>query len=257
MGKNPFLIAVPCHRVLGAGGTAGGFSAPGGVITKQRLLALEGVQLEVDHGLEYDPIQAVKHLEKADPKLAPFIEKVGPFRVKIKGLTSTPFQSLAESIVYQQLHGKAAATILARVVALFAPRKFPSPQELLAMDEEKLRGAGLSRNKLLALQDLARKTIEGVVPPNVKALEKLTDTEIVERLTEVRGIGQWTVEMLLLFRLARPDVLPATDFGVRKGFMLMQGRRKMPEPKALLKYGERWRPYCSVASWYMWRITEL
>jgi O-6-methylguanine DNA methyltransferase len=257
LGRNPFLIAVPCHRVLAANGAPGGFSAPGGVVAKQRLLALEGVRIEVDHGLAWDPLAAIDHLKARDPKLAPFIDRVGPFRLQAAGLSGTPFQSLAESIVYQQLHGKAAATILARVVALFAPRRFPSPREMLEMDDGRLRGAGLSRNKLLAVKDLAQKTIDGVVPPGVDELESLSDDRIVERLTQVRGIGRWTVEMLLLFRLARPDVLPATDYGVRKGFALVHKKRKLPEPKALLAYGEKWRPYRSVASWYLWRVLDL
>src|SRR5262249_49836662 len=160
-------------------------------------------RIEVDHGLDWDPVKAVEHIKESDPAFAPFIDRVGPFRMKAAGLTGTPFESLAESIVYQQLHGKAAASILARVVPLFAPPKFPSPKELIAEAESLLRGAALSRNKLLALQDLAQKTIDGVVPASVKSLESLSDDEIVERLTEVRGIGRWTVEMLLLFRLAR------------------------------------------------------
>jgi methylated-DNA-[protein]-cysteine S-methyltransferase len=257
LGRNPFLIAVPCHRVLGANGDAGGFSAPGGLVAKQRLLALEGVRILVDHGLDYDPVAAVDHLKARDRKLARYIDKVGPFRGRPAGLSGTPFQSLAESITYQQLTGKAAATILARVVALFAPRHFPEPEEMLQMSDARLRAAGLSRAKTLALKDLAAKTLEGVVPPSVEALESLSDQEIVDRLTAVRGIGPWTVEMMLIFRLARPDVLPATDYGIRKGFALLERSSELPSPAELLAYGERWRPYRSVASWYLWRILEL
>jgi methylated-DNA-[protein]-cysteine S-methyltransferase len=257
LGRNPFLIAVPCHRVLGSGGSAGGFSAPGGVMTKQRLLSLEGVRIEVDHGLGFDPVAAVEHVKGCDRSLARVIDKVGPYRGRPAGLTGTPFQSLLESITYQQLTGKAAATILARVVALFAPRRFPQPQDLLDMPEQKLRSAGLSRAKMLALKDLAAKTLEGVVPATVESLESMSDQEIVERLTAVRGIGPWTVEMMLIFRLARPDVLPATDYGVRKGFALLRKKKELPSPAELLAYGERWRPYRSVASWYLWRVLEL
>src|SRR6267378_2492788 len=209
LGRNPFLVAVPCHRVLGAGGAPGGFSAPGGVVAKQRLLALEGVTLAVDHGLGFAPGAAVELLRGRDRRLAKFIDRVGPFRMRPAELQS-PFEALLESIVYQQLTGKAAATILARVVALFRPRRFPRPHEV-----------------------------------------------IVERLTAVRGIGPWTVEMLLIFRLARPDVLPATDYGVRKGHARVRGARELPSPKELLAYGERWRPYRSVASWYLWRVLDL
>jgi 3-methyladenine DNA glycosylase/8-oxoguanine DNA glycosylase len=256
LGRNPFLVVVPCHRVLAAGGAAGGFSAPGGVVAKQRLLALEGVTIAVDHGLPFDPVAAAEHLRGQDRKLAKFIDRVGPFRLRPAELQS-PFEALLESIVYQQLTGKAAATILARVVALFRPRRFPKPEDVLERPDDDLRGAGLSRSKTAALKDLAGKTLEGVVPRSVRDLEKLSDAEIVERLTAVRGIGPWTVEMLLIFRLARPDVLPATDYGVRKGFAKVRGLRELPAPKDLLAYGERWRPYRSVASWYLWRVLDL
>src|SRR3954466_10514357 len=256
LGRNPFLVVVPCHRVLAAGGAPGGFSAPGGVIAKQRLLALEGVTIAVDHGLPFDPLAAVDHLRARDRRLAKFIERVGPFRLR-RAEWQRRFEALAESIVYQQLTGKAAATILARVVALFRPRRFPRPQDVTAIPEADLRAAGLSRAKTAALQDLAVKALDGTVPASRRALETLSDDEIVERLTAVRGIGRWTVEMLLIFRLARPDVLPATDYGVRKGFMRLRRASELPSPKDLLKYGERWRPYRSVASWYLWRILDL
>jgi len=256
LGKNPFLVAIPCHRVLAAGGAPGGFSAPGGVVTKQRLLALEGVTLAVDHGLPFDPVAAVEHLRGRDRRLAKFIDRVGPFRLRPAELQS-PFEALLESIVYQQLTGRAAATILARVVALFHPRRFPRPRDVIDVSEEKLRGAGLSRSKTAALKDLAAKALDGTVPASARALEKLPDAGIVERLTAVRGIGSWTVEMLLIFRLARPDVLPVTDYGVRKGHARVRGLRELPSPKELLAFGERWRPYRTVASWYLWRVLDL
>jgi len=243
-------------RVLAAGGAPGGFSAPGGVIAKQRLLALEGVTLAVDHGLPFDPVAAVEHLRGRDRRLAKLIDRVGPFRLRPAELQS-PFEALLESIVYQQLTGRAAATILARVIGLFRPRRFPRPQDVAGIAEEKLRGAGLSRSKAAALKDLAAKTLDGTVPASARALEKLSDAEIVERLTAVRGIGPWTVEMLLIFRLARPDVLPATDYGVRKGFARVRRARELPSPKELLAHGERWRPYRTVASWYLWRVLDL
>src|SRR5260221_1061850 len=255
LGRNPFLVAVPCHRVLAAGGAPGGFSAPGGVIAKERLLALEGVRLRVDHGLPFDPDAAVEALRRSDKSLARLIDRSVPFRLRPAPLQSA-FEALAESIIYQQLNGKAAATILGRMVALFAPRKFPRPQDLLDASPEKLRSAGVSGGKTRALKDLAAKTLDGTVP-EVSKLSKMSDDEIVEHLTQVRGIGRWTVEMLLIFRLARPDVLPATDFGVRKGFMLLRKLKEMPPPAALLEYGERWRPYRTVASWYLWRALEL
>ena len=256
LGRNPFLVVVPCHRVLAAGGAPGGFAAPGGVVAKQRLLALEGVTLAVDHGLSFDPVAAIEHLRARDRRLAKLIDRVGPFRLRPAELQS-PFEALLESIVYQQLHGRAAAAILSRVIAIFRPRRFPRPQDVLDLPEDELRGAGLSRSKAAAIKDLAAKALDGTVPASTRALEKLSDAEIVERLTAVRGIGPWTVEMLLIFRLARPDVLPATDYGVRKGYALVRGARELPSPKALLAYGERWRPYRTVASWYLWRVLDL
>jgi len=166
-----------------------------------------------------------------------------------------PFDALAESIAYQQLSGKAAATIFGRVRALYPKRKWLDPEQLLATPDETLRAAGLSRAKTAALKDLAAKTIDGTVPSG-RALIRMTDDEIITRLTTVRGIGRWTVEMLLLFDLGRPDVWPVDDYGVRKGFAKTFGRRKLPTPKQLMKFGEKWRPYRSVAAWYFWRALD-
>ena len=170
-------------------------------------------------------------------------------------VTIRPFDALAESIAYQQLSGKAAATIFGRVRALYPKRKWLDPEQLLATPDETLRAAGLSRAKTAALKDLAAKTIDGTVPAG-RALIRMSDDEIVTRLTAVRGIGRWTVEMLLLFDLGRPDVWPVDDYGVRKGFAKTFGRRKLPTPKQLMKFGEKWRPYRSVAAWYFWRALD-
>jgi DNA-3-methyladenine glycosylase II len=166
-----------------------------------------------------------------------------------------PFDALAESIAYQQLSGKAAATIWARVRALYPRRKYLNPKLILETPDETLRAAGLSRSKIAALKDLAAKTIDGTVPP-ASVLAKMSDEEIIERLVSVRGIGRWTVEMLLLFDLGRPDVWPVDDYGVRKGFAKAFARRKLPTPKQLMKLGEKWRPYRSVAAWYFWRALD-
>ena len=171
------------------------------------------------------------------------------------GVSIRPFDALAESIAYQQLSGKAAATIFGRVRALYPKRKWLDPEKLLATPDEKLRAAGLSRAKTAALKDLAAKTIDGTVPAG-RALIRMSDDEIITRLTAVRGIGRWTVEMLLLFDLGRPDVWPVDDYGVRKGFAKTFGRRKLPTPKQLMKFGEKWRPYRSVAAWYFWRALD-
>ena len=255
LARNPFPIIVPCHRVLAAGNKPGGFSAYGGAVTKARLLALEGVTLlnPGDRPLPYDGEEAVRILAKADPQLGRLMEAAGPLRLTLR--PAQPFPALVRSIVYQQLAGKAAAAIHARVLALF-PGKRMTPEALLAMPEEKLRGAGLSGSKLAAMQDLARKVLDGTIP-SASALKKLSDAEIIERLTTVRGVGPWTVEMMLMFRMGRPDVLPVDDFGVRKGFSLVYGLPDMPTRKQLFEHGERWRPFRTVASWYMWRANEL
>lgn len=205
--------------------------------------------------LLYDPATAIEAL-KTDAPLARLMEQVGPFRMEVRAMTS-PFHGLMRSIVYQQLSGKAAATIHRRVLALFPGDEPPDPDELLAMPDEALRGAGMSRAKVAAVKDLAAKTLDGVVPPSNQHLSGLDDEEIIERLTAVRGIGRWTVEMLLIFYLGRPDVLPVTDLGVRKGFMLAYGLDDLPKPTALADYGTRWQPYRSVASWYLWRANDL
>jgi 3-methyladenine DNA glycosylase/8-oxoguanine DNA glycosylase len=164
------------------------------------------------------------------------------------------FAALAESIAYQQLNGKAAAAIYARVCALF-PRGLPTAARLLRISEEKLRGAGLSRSKLLSLRDLAQKAEDGAIP-TLGEIQNMADDEIIERLSEVRGIGRWTAEMLLMFRVGRPDVLPVDDFGVRKGFAIAFDKSELPSPKELAAHGARWKPYRTVASWYLWRVVE-
>jgi len=156
--------------------------------------------------------------------------------------------------VYQQLAGKAAATIFGRVKALGASG-FVTPQEILLLDETKLRGAGLSRQKIAAVKDLAAKTLDGTVPP-LAALRRMSEVEIHERLVQVRGIGEWSVQMFLMFRLGRPDVLPILDLGIRKGFQHVYGLANIPKPQAILEHGERWRPYRSIASWYLWRAVD-
>ncbi len=205
--------------------------------------------------LAFDPDQAVAVLKQADRRLARVIERAGPFTHR-PDKAQSPFYSLLRAIVYQQLAGKAAAAIFGRVTDLYPGRRGLTATALLATPSEKLRGAGLSRNKMLAVKDLAAKTLDGTVPSLAK-LKKMDDEEIVSRLVQVRGVGPWTVEMLLIFRLGRPDVLPVGDYGVRKGFMFTYRKQELPTPKELLKHGERWRPYRSVASWYMWRAVDL
>ena len=198
--------------------------------------------------------KAHRHLAATDPRFAELIARSIRYNVK-PAASLRPFDALAESIVYQQLNGKAAATIFGRVCALYPRRKYLDPKLILATPDKKLRGAGLSRNKTAALKDLAAKAIDGTVPSG-RALARMSDEEIITRLITVRGIGRWTAEMLLLFNLGRLDVWPVGDYGVRKGFAKTFGRRKLPEPKQLMKFGEKWRPYRSIAAWYFWRALD-
>lgn len=198
---------------------------------------------------------AIEFLSRVDKKLARVIAEAGPCRLRPRRKQS-PFEALVEAVANQQLSGKAAETILGRVRALFPERDFPRPEDLIEIPDEKLRSAGLSRAKVAAVKDIAAKTLNGLVP-TPRQMAYLKDAEIIERLTEIRGVGQWTVEMLLIFKLGRPDVLPVDDYGVRKGFAITYGKRDLPKAAELLEYGERWRPYRSVASWYLWRAIEL
>jgi DNA-3-methyladenine glycosylase II len=197
----------------------------------------------------------LEHLCGIDQNLGGLIRAVGPYGIVLESETQ-PFEALAQAIAHQQLHAAAARNILGRFIANVGGGAFPTPQVVVAASEEALRAVGFSGSKIAALRDLARKTIEGVVPDRA-TLEKLEDAEIITRLTEVRGIGRWTVEMLLMFHLGRPDVLPVDDFGVRLGFQVTNGLRKMPAPKVLALYGERWGPHRSAAAWYFWRAVEL
>src|SRR5437762_4063668 len=186
-------------------------------------------------------VHAHRHISKSHPHMAQLIRRSRRYEIT-PAVSVRPFDALAESIVYQQLSGKAAATIWGRVRALYRKTKWLDAAEVVVTHDEKLRGAGLSRSKAAAIKDLAAKTIDGTVPSG-RALLRMRDDEIIARLTQVRGIGRWTVEMLLLFDLGRPDVWPADDYGVQKGFAKTFRKRKLPTPKQLMKYGEKWRPY--------------
>jgi DNA-3-methyladenine glycosylase II len=204
--------------------------------------------------LPFDLSAACSHLCTCDEKLAELIKSTAPFQLD-EILAESPYHALVESITHQSISGKAAATIFARVKALGTTGGIPSPHEMLKLKKPALRKAGLSGAKILAMKDLAQKTIDGIVP-TLEQAEKMSDAELVERLVSVRGIGAWTVEMFLIFRLGRPDVLPVHDLGVQKGWSVTYGKKHKPKPKELLKFGERWRPYRTIASWYMWRAFE-
>lgn len=218
--------------------------------------------------LPYDAVEAVAALTAADPVLGRLMARAGPLTLRLPAVQS-PFEALVRSILYQQLHGKAAAAIHKRMIDSFAEvcgdGVHPGAEHVLECPTEQLRSAGLSHNKVLAIRDLAAKTMDGTVP-TLAVIRRLTDDEIVERLTAVRGIGRWTVEMLLIFRLGRPDVLPVDDYGVRKGFALTFQKLKpgtkvtpalLPKAAVMERRARRWAGWRSVASWYMWRACDL
>ena len=198
---------------------------------------------------------ALKHLAAADPVMRRLIREAGPWTLAPE-TRRPPFQSLVLAVAHQQLNSTAAGAILARFKKLFPGRRFPKPDDLSLVTDAQIRACGFSRAKILSIRDIAAKTLSGVVPSS-RQIARMPDDEIVARLTEVRGVGRWTVEMLLIFQLGRPDVLPADDFGVRTGFRLAYRRRELPAPKEILAHGERWRPHRTIAAWYLWRAVDL
>ena len=213
--------------------------------------------------VRYDVALALRQLSAADPKLGSLIDRVGPFGLRVKS-SHSPFEALLEAILYQQLHANAARAILKRLLSIFGDIH-PQPAQFLDVPEDLLRAAGLSRGKLLSLRDLAAKTLDGTVP-SLGRIRRLPDQEIIERLNAVRGIGTWTAEMLLIFRLGRPDIFPETDYGIRKGYLLTFGKVKpgkpvtaemLPRPEQMQRRAARWKPWRSVASWYLWRACDL
>jgi DNA-3-methyladenine glycosylase II len=186
-----------------------------------------------------------------DPVMARLIGRVGPMKLEPRRLP--PFQSLVQSIIYQQLSGKAAGTILGRFQALFG--QFPTPAQLLEIEPDQLRAAGLSRPKASYVRGVGERAAAGLLPTLITC-DQLTDAELIQSLTQMKGVGRWTVEMFLMFNLGRPDVLPVYDLGVRKGFKIAYARRKLPEPEPLARFGEKWKPYRTTAAWYLWRAVD-
>jgi DNA-3-methyladenine glycosylase II len=197
---------------------------------------------------------ALKHLSAVDPVMKKLIAAVGPCRLEPEPWRS-PFQSLVQAVAHQQLNGTAANTILTRFKKLFPGRRFPKAEDLKKISDEQIRACGFSFSKIAAIRDLAAKTLDGTIPP-ARKISQMGDEEIISRLTEARGVGRWTVEMLLIFQLGRTDVLPVDDFGVRNGFRIAYQKRAMPKPKALLAFGKKWRPHGTTAAWYLWRAAD-
>jgi len=197
---------------------------------------------------------AIAHLSYSDPDWARLIKQIGPCGLQSKS-EREPYEALIRAVAYQQLHGRAAAAITARFLALYPDEAFPAPVNILATDEHILRGCGFSAAKVTAIRGIAAKTLEGLVPMRSAALA-LSDEEIIERLVSLRGVGRWTVEMILIFTLERPDVLPVDDFGVREGWRVLKSLAKQPLPRELAKIGQAWSPYRSVAAWYLWQAAN-
>jgi DNA-3-methyladenine glycosylase II len=195
----------------------------------------------------------IRHL-RSDPRFDALIGRVGPARMDIQRQRS-PYEALVRAIAHQQLHGGAARTILARFEALYAASVFPEPEAVLATPDEALRGCGFSGSKIAAIRDICARTLDGTVPTR-RAAARLADDALIERLTTIRGVGRWTVEMLLIFTLGRPDVLPVDDFGVREGYRVLAGLDTQPRPRALAEIGLAWAPHRSLATWYLYRAVE-
>jgi len=245
LARNPLPLVVPCHRVLAADDGLGGFSAPGGLTTKLRLLTLEGADLR---GVAR---QGTRTLGREDPRLAPLIRKVGPFPL-LERRRADPFSALVASIIHQQVSMKAGAAIHRRVLALFGQR--PCPAALLALTADDLRRVGVSRPKARYLHDLARQSLEGALP--FARLARLDDEPVVQTLTRVKGIGRWSAQMFLIFQLGRLDVLPVDDWGLRRGAQRVYGLRRPPSATTLTRLARRWVPFRSIASWYLWRAQD-
>jgi O-6-methylguanine DNA methyltransferase len=248
IGANPIPLIIPCHRVIAANGRIGGFSAPGGTDLKARLLFAEGVMLN----LRLAP--AITHLRRVDPALRRIIARVGPCPLRPEAAANA-YASLVEAILYQQLALKAAATIASRVRALTPGPGYPSPSEMLALKPTQLRRAGLSRQKISYVKDLAARVADGRL--RFSTLKRMDDEAAIAALSEVRGIGRWSAEMFLLFHLGRLDVLPVDDLGFRKGVQQTYALKQLPGQEQLKKLGERWRPYRSIATWYLWQSLRL
>jgi methylated-DNA-[protein]-cysteine S-methyltransferase len=265
MRRNPFLIVVPCHRIVAADGGLGGFSAPGGLRTKRRLLAIERDALrkrdrERESQWPFDLDKARRHVTRRDAVLGDAIRHLGAVRYQRQ--SGTPYQALFRAIVYQQLSGKAASTILGRVLAGYAPKAFPHPAEVIDTPNDELRAAGLSRAKTAAVKDLSARVLDGTVP-SLRRLSAMSDEDVIDHLVQVRGVGRWTAEMFLISQLGRPDIMPVDDLGVRKGFTVLYGKRSPgARPGTILpasqlrEHAEAWRPYRTIAAWYLWQAAD-
>ena len=248
MGANPVPLIVPCHRCVGSDGSLTGFSTEGGIWLKARLIHLEGYEPNAEYA------RGIAHLKRRDPKLRRVIPQVGPYR-PLPDKPQPPYDTLMTAIIHQQLSVKAGRTIAGRVRALTDGSRFPQPEELLAIDEKMLRGAGLSTQKTSYVRDLAARVADGRLQLN--RLRHLDDQAVIAALTEVRGIGEWSAQMHLIFHLDRLDVLPTGDLGLQNAAAKLYGLPEAATAAQLTELGEPWRPYRSMASYYLWRSLDL
>lgn len=261
--NNPIPLIIPCHRVICSDGKLGGFTAAEGRQLKIRMLAIEG--LEVSAGAEpciSSPLnlseisiaRAIKELSENDKELGIFIRSAPAFNLR-PDVIHSPFQALLEAIVYQQLTGKAAATIFSRLLALFGKTGSVSPLDIIRAGDSELRSAGLSGAKIAAARDLAEFAASGQLP-SLQELHRMHNADIISTLTKIKGIGRWTVEMLLIFKLGRADIVAVDDYGLRKGLAAIRGMQTLPSTAALQEQSKKWKPYGTIASWYLWRAAE-
>lgn len=261
--NNPLPLIIPCHRVICSDGRLGGFTAAEGLQLKIRMLEIEGLEvISADRPFIRPPMNlseisisnAVEELSEKDRELGIFIRSAPVFNLRPDAMNS-PFQALLEAIVYQQLTGKAAATIFSRLLAVFGKTRSVSPLDIIRAGDPELRAAGLSGAKIAAARDLAEFAASGQLP-SLEELQKMHNADIISTLTQIRGIGRWTVEMLLIFKLGRADIVAADDYGLRKGLAAIRGMQKLPSPAILLEQSKKWKPYGTIASWYLWRAAE-
>jgi methylated-DNA-[protein]-cysteine S-methyltransferase len=248
LAANPVPLLIPCHRVVAADGKPGGFSAAGGVVTKARILFAEGVSLNPVHA------EGLATLRRADPVLKKIISQIGPY---LPGLQDpgNPYERLLLAIMSQQLAAKAASTIAARVRQLTPGPDFPTARQLVRISDGRLRKAGLSKQKVSYLRDLAANLCDDRL--DLRRLSRLKDEAVIQALTRVRGIGRWTAEVFLIFQLGRLDVLPLEDISLRNAITRAYGLAKAPDREKLREMGKRWQPYRSMASWYLWHSTGI
>lgn len=249
---NTLAVAIPCHRVLRSDYSLSGYRW--GLARKQALLERE-LRPQLPEGLR---TPANEHLVASDPVWHALISKVGPCGLVTSSERTlrSPYEALMRSIAYQQIHGRAADAILGRFLALFPDQGFPEPAAVLALDEAAMRACGFSAAKTITMRGIAQGALDGIVPTRSEA-EALDDEALIARLVSLRGVGRWTVEMLLMFTLLRPNVLPIDDFGVREGWKVLKGMERQPKPKELAAIGTAWAPYRSTAAWYLWRAVDL